>query len=513
MPRRLALPLALSLWACSADPPVAVEDVVSPRDSVFAADRALSDQRAPALTTLVETPDIVVTLPFGGPAQSIPLESSSAPALVDVHLLVDTTASFDGEIRELQREVLTTLLPALRQRVSGLTVGVSRFEDMPYLPFGAETDRPFALLTAQTTDTLRVQSAVGRLDQPLGNGADLPESWAEALFQVATGQGLALRGTQGVSAFRTPATGGGRLGGVGFRERSTRVVVLVTDAIAHTSADYARAGISAHSLEQAITALRAMSVHVVGVVSSQNEPAVRSSLESVALQTGAVAPARAGVCSTGLRGATRAARDQSCPLVYDVAPDGSGLSRTVVDGIFALLDTLAYESVHGESDNPQGFVRAIEAVSSRTVAGGAEPTREDRLPSSGPDGIADTFARVAPATTLNFAIRLQNNTVREGLYPQSFLLRVRLVGDAMTLREYVIRVIVPEGPKWDAGVGQDSATDATMDSPHEAETHGEADADAIPDVSPDSVDDAIDAVSPLGDGGEVMDASEITEDS
>jgi hypothetical protein len=331
------------LGACSAPPgPIAVEDVISTETTL--ADRALVDRRAPATTTPYPNANVTVTLPFGGPAQHVELDFSAAPGRVDVHLLVDTTASFDGEIRELQQALISTTLPALRARIPSLTLGVSRFEDMPWAPFGAPTDRPYALIVPQTTDFDAVNRALLRLDDPLGVGGDLPESWYEALYQVATGRGLDLRPMGSIPPFRAGVVGGGSLGGVGFRADSTRVVVLVTDAPSHDAHEYRALVPGAHSGAQAVDALRALSIRVVGIASGT--PA-RAALEPIAVQTGAVANPTTLGCPTGLGGAARSPVAGRCPLVYDIAPDGTGLSRTVADGIGAVLDTIAFSAIHG----------------------------------------------------------------------------------------------------------------------------------------------------------------------
>ncbi len=462
---------------CAGPPPPTPQEEVTPFDAALT-DRVVADRRAPATTAPYPAANVTVTLPFGGPEQPIDLEFTAAPGRVDVHLLVDTTASFDGEIRELQRALTSVTLPALQQRVPSLTLGLSRFEDMPVEPFGFRTDRPFTLLIPQTSEFSAVDRALFRLDDPLGAGGDLPESWYEALYQTATGRGLDLGTFGAVAPFSGGAVGGGTLGGVGFRSDSTRVVVLVTDAPSHDAAEYAAAIPHAHSGAQAIAALRALDVRVVGIASGQ--PA-RTALESVAVQTRAVAAPVDGRCSTGLGGSARPPVDGQCPLVYDLADDGTGLSRTVADGIGAVLDTIAFATIHGEPrEDGMRFVSAIEAVSAVAPANTAAPTRADRLPAGATDGVLDTFAGVRSGTLVRFRARLANRTVREAVFPQVFFLKVVLVGDGSPLRETIVRVIVPEGPKFDAGSDDGSTVDGSqpLDAPDAAETPDAVETDA-----------------------------------
>jgi hypothetical protein len=391
-----------------------------------------------------------LVLPFNAPEQTVDVSFEAGPGLVDVHLLIDTTASFDGEINDLQASLSNVVIPGLQRRVGSLSLGISRFEDMPYTPFGAPSDRPYTLLVPQTSDTLAVLRAVQRLDDPLGEGGDLPESYNEALYQIATGAGLVNPDQTLVQPFRGSSQGGGNLGGVGFRSNSTRIVVLATDAPAHEGSDYAGVVVAPHGSAAALDALRALSVKVVGISSGT---AARSTLENFATRTGALAPAGRGLCATGLNGAARVPINGQCPLVYDIGEDGHGLSQTIVDGINALLATIAFAVVRGEGrDDTEHFVTSIEALSSRAAMGGAEPGREDQLPAGATDGIADTFTRVGTGTALQFRAHLRNLTVRETPYAQVFFLRIALVGDGSTLRESVVRVIVPEAPKFDGGL-------------------------------------------------------------
>jgi hypothetical protein len=276
------------------------------------------------------------------------------------------------------------------------------------------------------------------------------------------------------------------LGGVGFRSDSTRVVVLVTDAPSHDASEYAAAIPHAHSGAQAIAALRALDVRVVGIASGQ--PA-RTALESVAVQTRAVAAAVDGRCSTGLGGSARSPVGGQCPLVYDIADDGTGLSRTVADGIGAVLDTIAFATIHGEPrEDGMRFVSAIEAISAVAPANTPAPTRADRFPAGATDGVLDTFSGVRSGTVVRFRARLANRTVREGVFPQVFFLRVVLVGDGSSLRETIVRVIVPEGPKFDAGFDDGSREDGSAPT----DAAGALDAAETPDAAETDAADGLD---------------------
>lgn len=443
---------------CTGQTPPPMED---PLD-VLLVDRAPVDRVTPAQRSPYPVSDYTLVLPFNGPEQTIDARFEAGPGLVDVHLLIDTTASFDGEIDDLQASLDGFVIPGLQRRVGSLSLGVSRFEDMPFAPFGSPTDRPFTLLVPQTNNSSAVLRAVQRLDDPLGEGGDLPEAYFEALYQIATGAGLINPGRTLVEPFQGASQGGGNLGGVGFRANSTRVVVLATDATAHEGFEYSGVVQTPHGSMAAIEALRTLSVKVVGISSGN---AARATLENLATQTGALAPSFGGQCATGLGGAARAPVNGMCPLVYDISPDGQGLSQSIVDGINTLLSTIAFSAVHGEvRDDGRNFVSSIEAVSAQAPMGTMAPARVDQIPAGAPDGVLDTFTQVRTGTALSFRAHLRNRSVRETEFPQVFFLRIALVGDGATLRESTIRVIVPEGPKFDGGLDDASMSDAVVPS-------------------------------------------------
>ncbi|RLB49870.1 MAG: hypothetical protein DRJ42_20125, partial [Deltaproteobacteria bacterium] len=173
--------------------------------------------------------DIEVTLPYEGAEAEVSLTVTADAAKVDIHLSVDTTGSFSQEIDRIQSELLERVLPPIRDRVGDVGIGVSRFEDFPVLPYGSPTDAPFTLLSGITTSESRVGAAIARLDDPLGFGGDGPEASAEALYQIATGEGFTANGTRYVEAYSgRSAPGGGDLGGVGFRDDSLRAIVHIT---------------------------------------------------------------------------------------------------------------------------------------------------------------------------------------------------------------------------------------------------------------------------------------------
>ena len=398
--------------------------------------------------------DRTVVLPYLGDPEIEDLEIEGTIGALDVFFSVDTTGSFSGEINNLQSTVRSRIVPALRDRVADVRLGVGRFEDFPGDPYGAPDDRPFRLLTEITASDADVSRAVASLDQPLGNGGDVEEASAEALYQIATGAGY-----PGL----VPAYRGAGIGGVGFREDALRAVVHVTDAPAHEPSDYGDRFPDTHGVTEATEALRGISARVIGIASGT---AARVHLEEVALGTGATVEPDGSSCPTGVGGAPRPLRDGVCPLVFDVNPDGTGLGDVIIDALVDLLASLQYDEVWAETDDSLGFVTTLEAVDAEAPDGVAPPSRADLRPV---DGIDETFVGVGPGTRLSFRAVLRNETIRPADYDQIFNLQLRIIGDGVTLLNRRIRVVVPRG-RLDAGPGavdagaDDGGTDAGADS-------------------------------------------------
>ncbi len=477
-----AFGLALLLAACDETPPPAPQfdaslrldggvqsDGSVPRDATV---RGPNPQFPPA--------DIEIVLPYMGDEVRIERELNAASGKLDLVFNIDTTGSLAGEITTLQQELSDRIIPMVEDRVNDVAFGVSHFEDFPIAPFGAAGDVAFELLTEVTDRRTRLAGAVQALGS-LGNGGDAPESGFEALYQVATGEGLRQNGVTYIDAYR-----GDGLGGAGFRPSALHVVLHATDAPSHSQPEYAAALPDAHSLGDVTRALNAIDAKVIGVVSSDS---ARISLLPVVEQTGAVVPAVDGRCRTGIAGETRPPDVAGgCALLFDIGPDGEGLSDAIVQGIIDLLDAIAYGEVYGEArDDPFELVRAVIAKSAR--ADERPPERADLRPE---DGLDDTFLGVRFGTELTFELVFQNRTLPGADYDQVFRIFVDILGDGQLLDTLAVRVTVPAmRVRIDAGMpdaGSDAGVDAGMDAGSDAGM--DAGTDAGNDAGADSGADA-----------------------
>jgi hypothetical protein len=412
-----------------------------------------------------------IELAYRGPAVSYLLVVRAEPSALDVHFNIDTTSSIRFAIDELQAALRTDVIQRLRARVPDIAFGVSRFADFPVEPFGlassdpSDGDKPFVLLSPITTDVDRVISAVGKLDQPLGYGGDTEEASAEALYQVATGAGYSAGAQRYIERGPTTAAiGGGLGGGVGFRSQALHLVLHVADSPAHEPRDYEMGGLpGTHSLDDATAALRQIGARVVSIMPTVCEDQkteeireacrngypyapTRQELSALAVGTGAAIAAERGSCATGIDQAELPTFEGTCPMVYDVRGDGSGLSRTISDALLALLEEVRFGEVHAEAgSDPLGFVRELRAESVPQASGVLQPELRDRLPADKPDGVAETFLQVDRRSQLGFRVTLRNDRIAPSDLPQRFRVAIRVIGDGVLLQERLLRVLVPAG--------------------------------------------------------------------
>lgn len=445
--RSLVLAVVSGLWlvtGCSGGPPPAPGNL----DGSVSRDGGASDQSTPNPRPdggpQLPPAEREVTLPYMAPTLQVPFSVVATPARLDVHFSVDTTGSFGAEIDAMQRDLENRLIPEVRARVADSAFGVSRFADFPVAPFGDPSDQPFELLSPITTDVASVRAGVDALDRPLGSGGDIPEAGFEALFQIASGAGLTSGGVDWIPRY----TGSG-LGGVGFREGALHAIVHITDAPSHLPSEYGAAVPGAHGEAQVQSALAALPAFLLAVVGS---PLAREPLRDLVVGSGAVVPPTDGECLTGLDGAARPPEGGVCPLLFDIASDGTGLSDAILDAITDLVETLSYEEVSAEFDADRlGFIESFEATSATTLPGVEAPTRRDTTPT---DGVLDTFLNVHGGTELVFTLGLRNVLLMQQDFEQVFRITIRVVGDGVVLIEETLRVIVPAAdpsPAGDAG--------------------------------------------------------------
>ncbi|MFE5791120.1 HYR domain-containing protein [Streptomyces sp. NPDC056503] len=153
------------------------------------------------------------------------------PPRPEVVLLVDGTYSMNDVIGDV-REGLSSIIEKVRTNQPDARFAVTTFGDQQVDP-GAGFD-----VTAELTqDDDRLVTGVGKLGTGLGRGSMGPsEDWINGLWQIAAGAG----------------------GRTVFRENSSPVIVLVSDASSHNPSN-------GHTIEDTIFALQDKNARVLGI--------------------------------------------------------------------------------------------------------------------------------------------------------------------------------------------------------------------------------------------------------
>ena len=436
--------------------------------------------------------DFFFVLPYedpAGPAMK-PLDFGTQVPSLDVFFLMDTTGSMFGEITNLKNALTGTIIPGIQAQVPNTQFGAGAYEDFPVLPYGSlagadcgrggvsTPDQPLHVFQTITNSVAAVQTGVGKFSTatgPIGCGNDWPEAAIEALYQVATGQGLTGPGPTSV-----PASTAG-VGGVAFRPETMPVVVTITDAMSHApgetatclgdSVTYAGSVAAvAHTRQQAKTALGGICARSVGVASIEPSLPVnctgQADLEDLATATGTRVPpsawdigvrpagCAAGQCCTDINGTGRAPDANGlCPLVFRTDQNGTGLGTHIVTGI-RMLTRFATFGVTSERQGPATDVDGTPLPAPHTTAdfikaviptGFMLPPPPPNIPA--PTFDATNFFNVTPGTRVQFDVRAHNDFVPQTQQPQIFRAVIRvLAGGCTALDQREVLILVPPIP-------------------------------------------------------------------
>ncbi len=361
----------------------------------------------------------VELLPDGGPIE-LPLETEARLGRADVVFAIDVTASMQDEIDQIRDKLRDRLAPAIENEIPDAQFAVATFADFPVMPYGDPEDRPFTLMLPMSEDLSRVQAAVNGIE--LGNGRDEPESQVEALYQIASGEGLP---PWVPSSFGCPT--GGR-GYPCFRDDALPIVLLFTDAPFHNGPPddsgtlrSAYSGISPppHTYPQAVAALTSLGIRVIGFDSGDG--GAGRDLRAVATATGTL-------------------DDDGRPLVFDIGRRGERLGTGVVDAVKTFADTVVFDidaivqdPVPGDGVDVTGFIEAITPIRAIPMEG-VESIDEE----------AGVFRGVQAGTTVVFQLRIRNDAVVPGPRAQRFLVEIIFRGDGRTrLGRRVLEIVIP----------------------------------------------------------------------
>ncbi len=424
--------------------------------------------------------DFFFVLPYEDPAgaQTKPLSFSTDVQSLDVFFNVDTTGSMTGPISNLQSS-LVSIIADIQTQIADTFFGVASFEDYPLSGYGDNpcsnsgvADQPFNLLQEITNSVPMAQAAVNALSvgpggAPIGCGADGAESNIEALYQIATGDGLA-----GPGATNVPANAGG-IGGVSFRDGAMPVVVSITDAVSHDTAanncsqQYGGSVAAvAASKADAMTALDGICARVVSVAVGNYNTSCGPLADGIdfAETTGAMIPpdawdlvpggrpagCGAGQCCTGVNSAGVGTNAQGlCPLVYRANANGSGLDNGVTDGVQMLASYAPFDvttAVDGQGQDVDGLPTPV-GVTTADLISAVTPVGHGAVPLPGapnPTLTATGFENVIPNTDVTFDIEAHNDVIPQGPSPRLFEATIRVLASGCSdLDERTVFILVP----------------------------------------------------------------------
>ncbi len=431
--------------------------------------------------------DFFFVLPYEDPAGSEdkPLTFSTDIKELDVFINMDTTGSMGGPISNLQTSLNTTVIPNIQASIDDTWFGVGAYMDYPIAGFGTpgcfggmgspyDTDQPFILLQEMTSSAPDAQTAVTALangGSPIGCGADGAESHIEALYQIATGDGLA----GPAPTFVAPNMNG--IGGAAFREGALPVIVSVTDNSTHDpglplctgATDYeSNASVFAVAATRADThtALNDICARVVTVAVSNFNPGCGPLADGVdfAEATDSVIPPEAwdlapggrpagcavGQCCTGTNGMGVAPNMEGlCPLVYQVDFGGNGVGDSTTNGVIMLANyapfsvTTAVSGLVTDIDGvplPPGFTTADFIKSVVPLWHG--PTPLPGVPN--PILTPDAFENVVPNTPVTFNVEAYNDFIPQTDQARLFRATISVLADSCgDLGERDVFVLVP----------------------------------------------------------------------
>lgn len=305
--------------------------------------------------------------------------------IADVSFVLDTTGSMQGTANAVAAE-FSNIAQEVAATIPDLTFGVATYEDYHKIPFGGGQDRPFRLNVRQTPD---VGTVAGVLSSGLTihSGGDGPESTLEALYQVATGKGYdqncngVYDGSEDVSPFLaspldafggtspgvggTPGAGAGDIGGMGFREDVLSIVVYATDA------DF-------RDPDDGDPRPRGCPQDAGSTLVAQSLAEIDAALIGVAVSplfggTGPVEEMNLLAARTGSYG-DMDGDGRTEPAVVQWQSGSASFRRAVVDAITGFVESVTFQSVVLELEDPLGLVVDVDPPAYFDVEAGTPVT-------------------------------------------------------------------------------------------------------------------------------------------
>lgn len=331
-------------------------------------------------------------------------------SVADVIFVVDNTGSMTDEIDTINSSIREILVPQIAAEIPGVKFAVASFGDFPLLPYGSSNDRPVTLRQSSTENLAAIEAATQAIQ--ITNGGDDPEATVEALYQIATGEGLG-------SLVPKASCATGKRGLVCLDPETSPIALVFTDALFHNASGGARGYVNVspmpHSYDAMLGALNALDARVLGMFSGIDND---------------------GSDLLKLVGDTQTLDANGNPIYYDIGTQGERLNNAVVDAIQKLVKEtpidvdIVLEDLGDDGVDATKFVRNIDAY---------QVVPDDKAQADGA-----VFRKVQPGVKVVFRLQLINDALVPKADAQVFPVRVTLRKNGITpMVVQLVNIVVP----------------------------------------------------------------------
>jgi hypothetical protein len=293
----------------------------------------------------------------------------------DVAFLIDSTGSMSGTLNGMATE-FSQIVTELNAVLPDAEYGVATYDDYAFGSYGYSSsgDKPFILFQQVTDNISAVQTSLSGLTTHYGG--DGPESGMEGLYQGLAGVGYDQNcngtydsatdvlpflssssdpfGGSGGQSFNSSSSGGGDIGGYGFRDYALPVIVYATDNIMRDpDAGYGTPGgcpLDAGASD-VISAANSTGAYLIGIQANSYTTSLLPQMNALSDGTGSYAD-------------TDGDGTADDRLVFQWSGSSSALRTTITNALQDLVGSVQFSEISLAIEGDEhGFVTAIDPES------------------------------------------------------------------------------------------------------------------------------------------------------